>query len=320
MIYNIRMKNKNPPFNCLINQVWGKRIFDLVFYVSVNLLTAGSIDFTNQCFRFEETKTGKQIRPFGKGALKLLNELKTERKDNKWVFPAERGNGHFNCRCTAEPYEPPAKVEVSNYDKAVYGLAAASQGYSLGFSDEIEGLLNGAGHVIAKGSDKIYTKIQPHLAEKYPDLPKNIYNPERGFVDAFKEGYKSQRDERRAHLKEGKEKAPIISTAAETLGAVFSPVKLSKTAKTAPLEIKSRKNLIEATVTGGIYGVGVSEEDSDYAINIGMGVAGGIIGKNIGNRLYGRGAERATSRVFINSAVDLSTNNLIEATFKKREK
>ncbi|MFV0626879.1 MAG: tyrosine-type recombinase/integrase [Alphaproteobacteria bacterium] len=52
------------------------------------------VDFANQCFRFPDTKTGKQIRPFGKGALKLLEEIKKE-NSSQWVFPATRGDGHY---------------------------------------------------------------------------------------------------------------------------------------------------------------------------------------------------------------------------------
>lgn len=59
-------------------------------------LTWNSVDFTNQCFRFEDTKTGKQTRPFGKGALNLLKKIKDKQEEiTKWVFPAERGDGHF---------------------------------------------------------------------------------------------------------------------------------------------------------------------------------------------------------------------------------
>lgn len=53
------------------------------------------IDFENQCFRFPDTKTGKQTRPFGLGALHLLREIQKENDSNKWVFPATLGDGHY---------------------------------------------------------------------------------------------------------------------------------------------------------------------------------------------------------------------------------
>lgn len=45
------------------------------------------IDFQNQVFRFPDTKTGKQNRPFGLGALNLLRELERNKKSD-WVFPS----------------------------------------------------------------------------------------------------------------------------------------------------------------------------------------------------------------------------------------
>lgn len=50
------------------------------------------VDFKNQCFRFPDTKTGKQNRAFGVAALELLNRL-YENKTSEWVFPATIGDG-----------------------------------------------------------------------------------------------------------------------------------------------------------------------------------------------------------------------------------
>ncbi len=52
------------------------------------------IDLKNKCFRFPDTKTGKQTRPFGQGALNLLCKLK-EQSNSPWVFPATRGEGYL---------------------------------------------------------------------------------------------------------------------------------------------------------------------------------------------------------------------------------
>ena len=46
------------------------------------------IDFKNQIFRFPDTKTGKQDRPFGRGALNLLKSLENN-KETEWVFPSK---------------------------------------------------------------------------------------------------------------------------------------------------------------------------------------------------------------------------------------
>lgn len=52
------------------------------------------VDFENQCFRFPDTKTGKQNRAFGCAAYNLLKHIK-EDNSSEWVFPATRGNGYF---------------------------------------------------------------------------------------------------------------------------------------------------------------------------------------------------------------------------------
>jgi integrase len=61
------------------------------------------LDAKAGCIRFGDTKTGAQIRPIGKAAAKFLNaqpkrELKNENGEtviSPWVFPADRGIGHF---------------------------------------------------------------------------------------------------------------------------------------------------------------------------------------------------------------------------------
>ena len=50
------------------------------------------VDFENQCFRFPDTKTGKQNRAFGVAALNLLKDLYAN-KSSEWVFPASSGDG-----------------------------------------------------------------------------------------------------------------------------------------------------------------------------------------------------------------------------------
>ena len=51
-------------------------------------------DAHSRCIRFGDTKTGKQLRPLGDAAIKLLT-AQCERSDSDWAFPADRGNGHF---------------------------------------------------------------------------------------------------------------------------------------------------------------------------------------------------------------------------------
>jgi site-specific recombinase XerD len=58
------------------------------------------VDAQAGCIRFEDTKSGAQLRPIGGDVVRLLGSLvtpDTERNAGKgfWVFPADRGDGHF---------------------------------------------------------------------------------------------------------------------------------------------------------------------------------------------------------------------------------
>jgi integrase len=52
------------------------------------------VDARAHCIRFEDTKSGAQLRPIGVHAVRMLESL-PRRKGCPWVFPAERGDGHF---------------------------------------------------------------------------------------------------------------------------------------------------------------------------------------------------------------------------------
>jgi integrase len=53
-----------------------------------------SVDRHYQCIRFDDTKSGPQIRPVGSAALRLLDRL-SFREESPWVFPADDGEGHY---------------------------------------------------------------------------------------------------------------------------------------------------------------------------------------------------------------------------------
>jgi integrase len=52
------------------------------------------VDDRAGCIRFEDTKSGPQLRPIGKEAIKLI-EAQRVRGDCPWVFPASHGDGHL---------------------------------------------------------------------------------------------------------------------------------------------------------------------------------------------------------------------------------
>jgi integrase len=57
-------------------------------------LSRASVDGHARCIRFEDTKSGAQLRPIGAQAVKLI-EAQPARDGSPWVFPASRGAGHF---------------------------------------------------------------------------------------------------------------------------------------------------------------------------------------------------------------------------------
>ena len=52
------------------------------------------VNLESSLFEFEDTKSGKSIRPFGPAAAALLQELLKDRKEG-YLFPAERGDGYY---------------------------------------------------------------------------------------------------------------------------------------------------------------------------------------------------------------------------------
>jgi len=52
------------------------------------------LDPGKQCIRFEDTKSGPQLRPVGATAVDHLTSL-PKKKGCPWMFPADRGDGHF---------------------------------------------------------------------------------------------------------------------------------------------------------------------------------------------------------------------------------
>jgi integrase len=52
------------------------------------------LDVEASCLRFGDTKSGAQLRPIGAAAAQLL-QSQPHREGCEWVFPADRGDGHF---------------------------------------------------------------------------------------------------------------------------------------------------------------------------------------------------------------------------------
>src|SRR5439155_19691718 len=52
------------------------------------------VDGRTGCIRFEDTKSGAQLRPIGRKAVELI-AAQPVRDDCPWVFPASHGDGHL---------------------------------------------------------------------------------------------------------------------------------------------------------------------------------------------------------------------------------
>jgi integrase len=52
------------------------------------------LDMRSRCIRFEDTKSGAQLRPIGSAAISLLDGV-LRKGASRFVFPAARGEGHF---------------------------------------------------------------------------------------------------------------------------------------------------------------------------------------------------------------------------------
>jgi integrase len=57
-------------------------------------LHRASVDCRASCIRFEDTKSGAQLRPIGTQAVKLI-EAQSVHDGCPWVFPASHGDGFF---------------------------------------------------------------------------------------------------------------------------------------------------------------------------------------------------------------------------------
>lgn len=64
--------------------------------MEVLTLQWGDVDFAGRCFRFRDTKTGKQVRPIGRAALDHLARFKPkDAKPTDYVFAGASKAGHF---------------------------------------------------------------------------------------------------------------------------------------------------------------------------------------------------------------------------------
>jgi integrase len=144
------------------------------------------VDFNNKCFRFPDTKTGKQTRAFGQGALNLLSDIK-ETSTSEWVFPSNKNSGHlvglpkmFKRICSSQKSEegnqPMLRQDLTLHSlRHSFASIAADMGYTeltiaglLGHS--LGGVTNRYSHNVdsslVNAADKISLRIEQALEGK----------------------------------------------------------------------------------------------------------------------------------------------------------
>ena len=139
-----------------------------------------------------------------------------------------------------------------------------AQGASLGWSDELNGVIGGVGRVMANGVMRF--------------LNQNVNGED--FGDAWNKGYQEYRDFARQELDDGSNRHPVISGGAEIAGSLISPVKM--------------KGVKGAAGVGIIGGAGMTDENTigEYATNIGLNTAGSIAGEKFGGMLGNKYGDR----------------------------
>jgi integrase len=95
------------------------------------------VDAAGHCFRFEDTKSGPQVRPVGASALSFLASFKPAKaKAQDFVFPGEGKSGHFLGLPKAwTRIATAAEVEAVTIHGLRHGFASAAA--EMGYSDLI---------------------------------------------------------------------------------------------------------------------------------------------------------------------------------------
>lgn len=150
--------------------------------------------------------------------------------------------------------------------------SAGLNGLTLGFADEMEGIMSGLGYGLASLNPKWNKSGE-------------------SFMDVAKRGYADARDNRRNVFTQGQEDMPVAMGIAEAAGSIASNPygKILGASKTVPLAMKAAGNFKTGIANGLTYGAGVTEENTpqDYAKNMSLGAAGNTGGNKLSNQLYG---------------------------------
>jgi hypothetical protein len=207
--------------------------------------------------------------------LSRLNEEIKKRTDGKFadvrsLATAARDSGVSSDSLAPAPKPTPSRPEASVGDKIGGAVRLASQGATLGFSDELGGLLAGAVHGLIPGGE------------------------------GFSEARSRVTGEIRQGIEGSRQDLGLVGTAAEAGGAIAAP-------GGAAFRVASRApRLIGKVLTGGLlgagegatYGAGAAEGSIGERLpEAGKGAAiGGLLGSAVPAAAAGAGAARAATR------------------------
>lgn len=140
-------------------------------------LRVSEVDFDGNCLRFGDTKTGAQMRPFGKGARRYLKDA-LKRSEGDWVFPSAGKQSHL-----ADLAKPVLALRelaaLPDFTLHVLRHSFATVAHELGYSElTIAGLLGHAqgsvtsryahhvDHALASAADSVSATIAKRLVSK----------------------------------------------------------------------------------------------------------------------------------------------------------
>lgn len=122
------------------------------------------VDLENGCLRFSDTKTGKSVRPLGMAAIALLKAIARE-ADATYVFPAERGDGHF------QGYKTPWMQAIKK--AGLYGVSPHTLRHTMGSTTISAGeAMAFAGAILGHSNPRstaIYAHVQHEPAREVAD-------------------------------------------------------------------------------------------------------------------------------------------------------
>lgn len=198
--------------------------------------------------------------------------------------------------------------------KMLDGTNHVAQGISLGWSDELFGVIGGAGNVLANA---LMQASGNNLTSETLD-------------EAWNKGYQEYRNFSRQELAKGYQRNPTISVGSEIMGNLLSPI--------TPFKAKNRINMFGnvyhttqdiavagprmAMANGVIGGIGTTDTNNpfDYAQNVVFNTAGNLIGNKVQNNILGISDRHQVGRKIVEGVNNIgatASNNFVKEWRKK---